>query len=244
MTLIIAHRGYSALWPENSFQSWSAAIEAGADAIEIDIRFSEDGIAHCSHDASLERLSGQKLRINEIISADILSVTINGEPVAPTFASALALVPDQITLLLDIKDESEAALSHLDKIVKKVTDVDIVLGLHAQDSVSYLAALGHDRILGFIPCADEAEEFVTRGATLIRLWEIDATPERMAKLTAMNIPVWISTGETGDEGRICGDYISGMLHEFRDAGAGGLLVNDPVKARRELAASVSGGRER
>lgn len=35
---IIAHRGYSALYRENSPAAWAGAVEANADHIEVDVR--------------------------------------------------------------------------------------------------------------------------------------------------------------------------------------------------------------
>jgi glycerophosphoryl diester phosphodiesterase len=35
--LIIAHRGYRAKYPENTLVAFEAAIEAGADMIELDV---------------------------------------------------------------------------------------------------------------------------------------------------------------------------------------------------------------
>jgi glycerophosphoryl diester phosphodiesterase len=40
---IIAHRGASALEPENTLRSISRAIELGTDLLEVDVRQSRDG---------------------------------------------------------------------------------------------------------------------------------------------------------------------------------------------------------
>ncbi len=45
MISIIAHRGYSARFRENSPTAWREAAAAGADVVETDIRFTADGIA-------------------------------------------------------------------------------------------------------------------------------------------------------------------------------------------------------
>ena len=41
--LIVAHRGYSARYTENTLTAYRAAIAAGADVVESDARLSKDG---------------------------------------------------------------------------------------------------------------------------------------------------------------------------------------------------------
>lgn len=50
---IIAHRGYSHLFPENTIISFQKAIEFGADKIELDVHFSADKKLVVHHDYSL-----------------------------------------------------------------------------------------------------------------------------------------------------------------------------------------------
>lgn len=52
-----AHRGLSALMPENTLPALAAAYALGADEIEFDIRLTKDGRLIVSHDDSLERIS-------------------------------------------------------------------------------------------------------------------------------------------------------------------------------------------
>ena len=57
---IIAHRGYSGLYPENTMLAFQKAAEAGADEIELDVQLSKDGRVVVFHDETLDRLTGQK----------------------------------------------------------------------------------------------------------------------------------------------------------------------------------------
>src|SRR5262245_40858220 len=50
MTVVAAHRGASARLLENSMAAFRAAIEAGADAIEADLRRTPDGLLVFEHD--------------------------------------------------------------------------------------------------------------------------------------------------------------------------------------------------
>ena len=52
-----AHRGVSALIPENTIPSFAAALAMGADQIEFDVRLTKDGKLIVSHDETLDRIS-------------------------------------------------------------------------------------------------------------------------------------------------------------------------------------------
>ncbi|MDZ7678403.1 MAG: glycerophosphodiester phosphodiesterase [Acidimicrobiales bacterium] len=53
MTDVIAHRGASARRPENTTAAFEAARSLGADAVELDVRRTRDGIGVVRHDAHL-----------------------------------------------------------------------------------------------------------------------------------------------------------------------------------------------
>ena len=52
---LIAHRGYSSHFPENTLVALREAERAGADAVEVDLRLSQDGYPVALHDERLER---------------------------------------------------------------------------------------------------------------------------------------------------------------------------------------------
>ena len=54
-TQVIAHRGASAYYPENTMASFEAAVRMGADAIELDVHMSADRRIVVIHDETLER---------------------------------------------------------------------------------------------------------------------------------------------------------------------------------------------
>ncbi|MBQ7592548.1 MAG: glycerophosphodiester phosphodiesterase [Clostridia bacterium] len=54
---VIAHRGLSAKYPENSIEAFEAAVACGADEIELDVRLTRDGKMIVSHDNRLDRIT-------------------------------------------------------------------------------------------------------------------------------------------------------------------------------------------
>ncbi len=51
--LVIAHRGASSVYPENTIAAFEGAAELGADAVELDVRRTADGTFAVHHDATL-----------------------------------------------------------------------------------------------------------------------------------------------------------------------------------------------
>jgi glycerophosphoryl diester phosphodiesterase len=52
---VIAHRGGSSLWPENTLYAFENATELGVDALEMDVRTTADGMLVLLHDANVDR---------------------------------------------------------------------------------------------------------------------------------------------------------------------------------------------
>jgi len=63
--LIIAHRGYSARFPENTLASFEAAAAAGAPMLELDVTLSRDRQVVVIHDDTLERTTSGNGRVSD-----------------------------------------------------------------------------------------------------------------------------------------------------------------------------------
>jgi len=64
--LTIAHRGGSALWPENTLHAFRKSIELGVDVIDMDVRMSLDGHLVIMHDSTLERTTDGRGKVKEL----------------------------------------------------------------------------------------------------------------------------------------------------------------------------------
>lgn len=52
---VMAHRGYSGAYPENTMLAFRKAVEAGCDGIELDVHETRDGVLVVIHDETLDR---------------------------------------------------------------------------------------------------------------------------------------------------------------------------------------------
>jgi glycerophosphoryl diester phosphodiesterase len=105
MALVIAHRGYSGYYPENSLLALEKAIKCGADGVEIDVRITKDRKLILFHDKDLKNLVGEKGRVDSKTYAEISGLRSRGEPI-PLLHDALAYLQkaEAKMIILDVKD--------------------------------------------------------------------------------------------------------------------------------------------
>ena len=74
MTRVIAHRGYSAKYPEMSREAYLAAIPV-SDGFECDLHLSKDLKLFCFHDDTMERTTNLHGEVNEMTWDEISKAT-------------------------------------------------------------------------------------------------------------------------------------------------------------------------
>jgi glycerophosphoryl diester phosphodiesterase len=105
--LIIAHRGFSGIAPENTLPAFKYAAALGVDLIELDIHQTKDGIIVCHHDEDVSKLTGRTEFIKDLTLDEIQTIDagawfddkFKGEKI-PTLTQVLEL---GIPLLIEIK---------------------------------------------------------------------------------------------------------------------------------------------
>lgn len=63
--ILIAHRGYSGRYPENTLLAYQAAYQHGARFMECDLQLTQDRVPVVHHDVSLMRMAGVDLDIRD-----------------------------------------------------------------------------------------------------------------------------------------------------------------------------------
>ena len=136
--LIIAHRGASAVAPENTRAAFSAAVEVGADGVEFDVRLAADGVPVVVHDTTLLRTAGVDVRVADLTSDQLSRIDIGSwfndvhkVHARPEFArEGVALLSSVLKLVeklagpiyIEIKCEPEEDLSPLVEAVCRVIE--------------------------------------------------------------------------------------------------------------------------
>src|ERR1051325_8949095 len=114
--LIIGHRGFCQIAPENTLASFQLAIEAGADLVELDYRHSKDGVPVVIHDPELHRTTNatrhwrrRHTKVAGKTAAEIQTLDA-GSWFAPKYAGArVPLLAEALNL---IQQRSMALIEH------------------------------------------------------------------------------------------------------------------------------------
>jgi len=98
-TLVIGHRGFAARFPDNSLAGVLAALAAGADGVEVDVRPSADGSWVCHHDRARAGRPVREWRDGELAREGV-----------PSLAAVAAAVPADRCLVVEVKPLPENEL--------------------------------------------------------------------------------------------------------------------------------------
>jgi glycerophosphoryl diester phosphodiesterase len=108
--LVVAHRGASSAEPENTVAAFEAAIRAGADAIELDVRLTRDGIPVILHDPDVSSTTDGAGLVHTLGLDEVKRLDASGDRPGhlgiPTLAEALeAIAPaGRVGVDLEIKN--------------------------------------------------------------------------------------------------------------------------------------------
>lgn len=69
--VVLAHRGFSGRYPENTMLAFEKAAELPIDGLEMDIHATKDGVLVISHDDSVERMTNGEGKIEEYTLAEL-----------------------------------------------------------------------------------------------------------------------------------------------------------------------------
>lgn len=104
---IIAHRGASAECVENTREAVERAWALGADAVEVDVRLSADGVVVLSHDESPARLGGCTTPVREMAWREYGALDLGGGVRPACLADILGTVPPGKRLYIEVKSGTE-----------------------------------------------------------------------------------------------------------------------------------------
>src|SRR5215212_1353200 len=69
--LIIAHRGNSAMRPENTLLAFREALTVGADLVEMDVQLTKDGQVVVLHDVTVNRTTDGEGSVRDMTLAEV-----------------------------------------------------------------------------------------------------------------------------------------------------------------------------
>lgn len=240
--VVIAHRGDSAVAPENTLPAFASALHLGADLIELDYHHSRDGVPIVMHDPTLDRTTdavarwGRKdVRIDQTAAADLHTLDAGawfGAAFAGTRVPLLIEVLDTIqrgsVTLIERKAGDAATCAQLlqargliNRVVVQSFDWEFLRALHALEPEQALGALG--------PTGQEKAMNPTHvaavkelGASVI-VWNEAVTPEGIRAAHDDGLRVWVYTIDDPEKARA-----------LVALGVDGIITNKPALIRQTL----------
>ncbi len=160
----VAHRGFSAVYPENTAVAMKGGIDVGANGNEMDIRISKDGVLYLNHDGNLKRYTGEdiapsSLTMEELRKRDVGShrgAQFKGELI-PDFDSIIKMhVGTKTVPVVEIKEENIEAQTL--EILKKydMADKCVIIAFSA-NVCKKMRALDKDIFIAWL-CGKGKEE--------------------------------------------------------------------------------------
>ena len=215
--LAIAHRGASGRAPENTHASFAAALELGAEAIELDCQLSADGELVVIHDETLERTTDGRGPVGDRTWAELARLDAGawfdaayaGERI-PRLADVVAQVRDRALLNVEIKSERDVGAIER-KLVDLVAREDaaewVVFSSFHWDALRNVRAAAPWARLGVLCDEDPRRGGVALGRALRaeavipgRRW-VDARVVEEAHAHGLDVWVW-TVNEPGEMRRL------------------------------------------
>lgn len=220
--LMIGHRGYCAIAPENTLPSFQLALTAGADLIELDYHHSKDDVPVVVHDHILDRTTDarkkwrrRRIKVSQTTSADIQTLdagtwfdTKFAGAKVPLLSEALDLICGNGRIALIERKSGDAAtvaklLSErnlINRVVVIAFDWKFLRQLHELEPAIALGALGPPTRLsnGRPPTrirrglAVRLNDLMKTGAKLA-VWNPRVTQRAVRKANQRGLHVWIYT---------------------------------------------------
>lgn len=134
--LKIAHRGYSARYPENTLLAFERAVEAGADMIELDVHLSLDGRLVVIHDEKIDRTSDGTGLVANLSLTELKRYNYNNNMMEfgfvgiPTLEEVIGWAGDRVLLNIEIKKgpvRNEGIEKRLADLLKETRFMDRVI---------------------------------------------------------------------------------------------------------------------
>ncbi|WP_079159432.1 glycerophosphodiester phosphodiesterase [Streptomyces griseus] len=141
---VVAHRGDPYRARENTLPSIRSAVRQGADAVEIDVRVTRDGIPVLLHDSTLERLWGHEVRLDRLGHRELTEMTRGG---VPTLRDAL-MATEGHRIMVDLPGSTDASVRRIVGVVQECgaagrvyycADTQAMLRVRAADPAAEIA---------------------------------------------------------------------------------------------------------
>jgi glycerophosphoryl diester phosphodiesterase len=246
---VIAHRGASGSAPENTVPAFRLAVKQGADAFELDVRLTGDGVPVVLHDGTLDRTTDAAGPLRNLSYAELQKVDAGAGFTAdygrtfpfrgtgirvPALAEVLRAFPE-IPVLVEIKEvEAQGPVRQL-LLEENAIERCVLASEHH-------AALEVFREPPFLAAASGREIAILYRAVLLRrppsavAYRILSVPERHRGLHVPTRRFVTTARKLGCPVHVWTVNDAASARRLWDDGVSGIVTNFPDRIRAELKA--------
>lgn len=116
---IMAHRGFSGEYPENTLLAFKQAIALGVDMIELDVHLTKDHQIVISHDSNLKRCAGIDFNIADLEYRKIRGLNLPRAQYIPLLSEVLRLLYGHPKITLNIEIKAPEVVPQLVELIEK-----------------------------------------------------------------------------------------------------------------------------
>ncbi len=226
---VIAHRGASGQYPENTLLAFAKGLEQGADAIELDVRVTADGVPVVLHDPTLNRTTNGAGPVAALALAQVRRVrAAQGERI-PTLAEVLESFP-AAPLIVELK-ETGAAAATLRVLRAQRAESRVLLGafqrgaLRAFRGTEFARSPARIEVAWFWACSRVG--LAWRGGA----YRAFCVPERSGALHVADARFVTATRRAGLPVHVWTVDDPATAARLRALGVGGIITNYPERMR-------------
>ncbi|TVS19689.1 MAG: hypothetical protein EA424_07635 [Planctomycetaceae bacterium] len=229
--LVIAHRGDSGAFPENTLPAFRSAVELGADLVELDYYHSADGVPFTFHDRTLNRTSdatavlGQEKiptdslaweQLQQLDAGAWFDPRFRGTPI-PTLAEALDVIQQGSITLVERKAGDAATCVQLlrekdllEHVVVQAFDWTYLADCHRLAPELILGALGSKDLSD-----DRLDEIQKAGARIVGWNHQDLQRAQIEAVQRRGMKIWAYTvNDVQRAQQLIADGIDGIITDY------------------------------
>ncbi len=237
--LVIGHAAAAGEAPANTLAGVRACLDARADAMEIDVRISADGVPVLMHDDTVDRTTNITGKVRELTLAALQAADAGGGEPVPTLDQVLDLVAGRLTVMCELKvdfEEPAVDTALLDAVLATVRKhgAETWTAMHSfhPETVRYARQQAPEISAAIIAVAQDAPGFekllagvLKRNAQALSLEHRCITREYVLRAKRRQLSLWAWTADS-----------EAAWRHLLAAGVDGIITNYPSRLRAFLEA--------
>jgi len=240
--LVIAHRGDSAIAPENTLPAFASAVRVGADLVELDYHHTADGVPVVLHDPTLDRTTdadelwnttqvsvvGRTLdQVRALDAGRWKDARYTGVTV-PTLNDSIDVIQAGSTTLIERKAGDAATCVELlrkkqlvGQVVVQAFDWKYLTDCHRLEPGLTLAALGNGEVT-----SERLDEVQQTGARVAAWNHKNLDPAAIEAIHGRGLRAWCFTVDSSERAQ-----------DLVEAGIDAIITNVPAQIQQVVAES-------